>query len=38
MLPWFNHQRLLEPIEYIPPAEADNYHMQLAGQASTAAA
>ena len=31
---WFNHQRLLEPIEYIPPAEAEaeaeaNYYRQL---------
>lgn len=31
---WFNHHRLLEPIGYIPPAEAEaNYHRQLAGQA-----
>lgn len=29
---WFNHQRLLEPIGYLPPAEA-NYHRQLAEQA-----
>ena len=28
---WFNHQRLLEPIGYIPPAEAEaNYWRQLA--------
>lgn len=28
---WFNHQRLLEPIGYIPPAEAEvNYYQQLA--------
>ena len=28
---WFNHQRLLEPIGYIPPAEAEaQYHRQLA--------
>ena len=28
---WFNHQRLLEPIGYIPPAEAEaNYYRQLA--------
>jgi putative transposase len=28
---WFNHQRLLEPIGYIPPAEADaNYYAALA--------
>ncbi len=27
---WFNHQRLLEPIGYIPPAEAEaNYYAQL---------
>ena len=31
---WFNHHRLLEPIGYIPPAEAEaNYHRQLARQA-----
>lgn len=31
---WFNHHRLLEPIGYIPPAEAEaNYHRQHAGQA-----
>jgi putative transposase len=29
---WFNHIRLLEPIGYIPPAEAEaNYYRQLAG-------
>lgn len=28
---WFNHSRLLEPIGYIPPAEAEaNYWRQLA--------
>jgi len=28
---WFNHHRLLEPIGYIPPAEAKaNYYQQLA--------
>ena len=28
---WFNHQRLLEPIGYIPPAQAEaNYYRQLA--------
>jgi transposase InsO family protein len=28
---WFNHQRLLEPIGYIPPAEAEaNFYRQLA--------
>ncbi len=27
---WFNHNRLLEPIGYIPPAEAEaNYYRQL---------
>lgn len=27
---WFNHQRLLEPIGYIPPAEAEaNYYAKL---------
>jgi putative transposase len=32
-LSWFNHHRLLEPIGYIPPAEAkDNYYRQLASQ------
>ena len=36
---WFNHQRLLEPIGYIPPAEAEaNYCRQLASQAATAEA
>lgn len=35
---WFNHQRLLEPIGYIPPAEAEaNYWWQLAEQAKRAA-
>ena len=30
---WFNHQRLLEPIGYIPPAEAeDRYYLQLTVQ------
>ncbi len=33
---WFNHHRLLEPIGYVPPAEAEaNYYRQLANQAST---
>jgi putative transposase len=32
---WFNHQRLLAPIGYIPPAEAEaNYYRQLASQAA----
>ena len=31
---WFNHHRLLEPIGYIPPAEAEaNYYRQPAEQA-----
>lgn len=31
---WFNHIRLLEPIGYIPPGEAEaNYWRQLASQA-----
>ena len=35
---WFNHHRLLEPIGYIPPAEAEeNYYRQLASQAAIAA-
>jgi putative transposase len=30
---WFNHHRLLEPIGYIPPAEAEaNYYRHLAEQ------
>ena len=33
---WFNHHRLLGPIGYIPPAEAEaNYYRQLANQAAT---
>ena len=36
---WFNHHRLLEPIGYIPPAEAEaNYYRQLANQATTVVA
>lgn len=36
---WFNHHRLLEPIGYIPPAEAEaNYYWQLASQATKVAA
>jgi hypothetical protein len=28
---WFNHHRLLEPLGYIPPAEAEaNYYKNLA--------
>jgi transposase InsO family protein len=35
---WFNHHRLLEPIGYIPPAEAEaNYYRQCARQAAIAA-
>jgi putative transposase len=31
---WFNHHRLLEPLGYIPPVEAEaNYYKQLSGQA-----
>ena len=33
---WFNHHRLLAPIGYIPPAEAeDNYYRQLVSQTAT---
>lgn len=33
---WFNHQRLLAPIGYIPPAEAEaNYYRHLASQTPT---
>lgn len=36
---WFNHHRLLEPIGYIPPVEAEaNYYRQLASQVSTVVA
>ncbi len=32
---WFNHHRLLEPIGYIPPAEAEEiYYRQIASQAT----
>ncbi|MEO5655799.1 MAG: integrase core domain-containing protein, partial [Nitrosospira sp.] len=35
---WFNHHRLLEPIGYIPPDEAEvNYYRQLAETAVAAA-
>ncbi|WP_312164954.1 IS3 family transposase [Massilia timonae] len=31
---WFNHHRLLEPLGYIPPAEAEaNYYKQLSSEA-----
>ena len=34
---WFNHHRLLEPIGYIPPAEAEEiYYRQLACQTAAA--
>ena len=34
---WFNHHRLLEPIGYVPPAEAEaNYYRQLASRAISA--
>jgi len=36
---WFNTQRLLAPIGYVPPAEAEaNYYRQLASQATEVAA
>jgi putative transposase len=36
---WFNHHRLLEPIGYIPPAEAEaNYYRHLASQVTAVAA
>jgi transposase InsO family protein len=32
---WFNHHRLLEPVGYIPPAEAEaNYYQQLVQKAT----
>ncbi len=32
---WFNHQRLMEPLRYIPPAEVEaNYYRQLNSQAA----
>jgi len=32
---WFNHHRLLEPVGYIPPAEAEaNYYRRLASQST----
>ena len=35
---WFNHHRLLKPIGYIPPAEAEaNYYRQLAEQSTVPA-
>jgi len=36
---WFNHHRLLEPIGYIPPAEAESsYYRQLTSQRPEVAA
>ncbi len=36
-MPWFNHHRPLEPIGYIPPAEAEaQYYQQLSEQAISA--
>jgi putative transposase len=35
---WFNHQRLMEPLGYIPPAEAEaNYYRHIASQEAIAA-
>lgn len=35
---WFNHHRLLEPIGYIPPAEAEaNYYRKIANQEAISA-
>lgn len=35
---WFNHHRLMEPLGYIPPAEAEaNYYRQLTGPVAEAA-
>jgi transposase InsO family protein len=35
---WFNHQRLMEPLGYIPPAEAEaNYYRHIASQDAIAA-
>jgi hypothetical protein len=35
---WYNHERLMQPLGYIPPAEAEaNYYRQLASQAAKAA-
>lgn len=34
---WFNHQRLMEPLGYVPPAEAEaNYYRQIASQTAVA--
>ena len=35
---WYNHERLMQPLGYIPPAEAEaNYYRQLASQNAMAA-
>lgn len=35
---WYNHERLMQPLGYIPPAEAEaNYYRQLASQVAMAA-
>jgi transposase InsO family protein len=35
---WFNHHRLMEPLGYIPPAEAEaNYYRQLETAAAESA-
>jgi len=35
---WFNHHRLMAPLGYIPPAEAEaNYYRQLAEQSAAMA-
>jgi transposase InsO family protein len=35
---WFNHDRLIEPLGYIPPAEAEaNYYRQLETAAAESA-
>ena len=35
---WYNHERLMQPLGYIAPAEAEaNYYRQLTGQAAMAA-
>jgi len=31
---WFNHQRLLEPLGYTPPAEFEQAYYQRQGQAA----
>lgn len=37
-VPWFNNHRLMGPLGYIPPAEAEaNYYRQLAEPSATAA-